>query len=74
MKVDAMKEVVIKVPEPKFEFFMELMDQLGLEVTQRYEVPEEHISIVSERIEQSSKDPSRLKNWDDVKDTFRDSK
>ena len=62
-----MKEVVIKIPDPKFKFFMELMDQLGLEVFQRYEIPEEHINVVMERITLADADSDRLQNWDEIK-------
>lgn len=62
-----MKEVVIKIPDPKFKFFMELMDQLGLEVFQRYEIPEEHMNVVMERITLADADSDRLQNWDEIK-------
>jgi len=65
-----MKEVVIKIPDSKFKFFMELMDQLGLEVFQRYDISEEQMNIVMERISLSDSDPDRIQNWDEVKNKF----
>ena len=65
-----MKEVVTKIPDPKFKFFMELMDQLGLEVFQRYDISEEQMNIVMERISLSDSDPDRIQNWDEVKNKF----
>jgi hypothetical protein len=62
-----MKEVVIKIPDPKFKFFMELMEQLGLEVFQRYDISEEQMNVVMERISLADSDPDRIQNWDDVK-------
>ncbi|HEX5111763.1 MAG TPA: hypothetical protein VFV79_02880 [Saprospiraceae bacterium] len=46
---------------------MELMDQLGLEVFQRYEIPEEHMNVVMERITLADADSDRLQNWDEIK-------
>ena len=65
-----MKEVMIKVPDPKFDFFMELMDQLGLEVSQKYDIPEDQMNLVMDRISKDDEDPGRLKNWDDIKERF----
>ncbi len=66
-----MKEVTIKIPDTKFNFFMELMKQLGFEVTHKYDIPEEHISVVMDRIKKSEEDPTRLENWEDVKENFK---
>lgn len=45
-----MKEVTLKIPDKKLNFFMELIKQLGFEVSEEAEVPEEHKAIVRERI------------------------
>jgi hypothetical protein len=45
-----MKEVTLKIPDKKLSFFFELMKQLGFEISSETEVPEEHKSIVRERI------------------------
>lgn len=50
---------------------MELIKQLGLEVADSYEIPEEHKEIVRERIRKSNENPDRLLDWDDVKDNFK---
>ena len=65
-----MKEVTIKIPEAKINFFMELMRQLGFEVTHKYEIPEEHISIVRDRIAKSQLNPDQTEDWDKIKDQF----
>ena len=65
-----MKEVVIKIPDKKLNFFIELMSQLGFEVTQKYDIPEEHISVVRERIKEDETNPGHLEDWDRVKDQF----
>lgn len=46
-----MKKVTLKIPDKKFGFFMELIKQLGFEVSEETEIPEEHKAIVRERIE-----------------------
>ena len=48
-----MREVTLKIPEEKFEFYMELFGQLGLETELEYEIPEDHKEIVRERIRNS---------------------
>lgn len=46
-----MKEITLRIPEKKFNFFMELVNQLGLEVTNdNLEIPEWHKEIVLDRI------------------------
>ncbi len=66
-----MKEVTIKIPENKFNFFIELVHQLGYEVTHHYEIPEEHMSIVMERMKEDEENPGRLESWDKVKNKFK---
>jgi len=66
-----MKEITLKVPDHKVDFVMQLIDQLGLEVSDQPEIPEEHKEIVRKRILKSSKDPDRLLDWDQVKDNFK---
>lgn len=66
-----MKEVTLKIPDKKFGFFMELIKQLGIEVSEEEEIPEEHKTIVRERIKQSGQNPERLQDWDQVQDSFR---
>ncbi len=66
-----MKEVTLKIPDKKFSFFMELIKQLGLEVAEEVEIPEEHKAIVRERIKKSNQNPEGLLDWDQVQDNFR---
>ena len=67
-----MKEITLKIPDKKFDFFMELVRQLGLEITgeDETEIPEAHKAIVRERIKLSEENPGRLLDWDQVKDQF----
>ncbi len=66
-----MKEVTLKIPDKKLGFFMELIKQLGFEVAEKVEIPEEHKAIVRERIKKSDQNPDRLLDWDQVQDNFR---
>lgn len=64
-----MKEVTIKVQEEKYQFFMELMAQLGfVETTEDFDVPEFHKSIVRERLNTYKTEEQH--SWEDVKDKF----
>ena len=65
-----MKEITLKIPDKKVDFFMELVKELGFEVQEEIEIPEEHKNIVRERIRTSKENPDQLLNWDDVKDSF----
>ncbi|WP_373494969.1 addiction module protein [Aquiflexum sp.] len=65
-----MREVTLKIPEEKFEFYLELFEQLGLETEFEYEIPEEHKEIVRERIRNANENPDQLLDWDEVKDDF----
>lgn len=60
-----MKEVTLKIPDNKLSFFMELIKQLGFEVTQEVEIPEEQKKIVRERI--SSAKPEDMIPWKDAR-------
>jgi hypothetical protein len=51
-----MKEVTLKIPDNKLGFFMELIKQLGFEVSEEVEIPEEHKTIVRERIKTTNSD------------------
>ncbi|MEX2602742.1 MAG: addiction module protein [Gracilimonas sp.] len=66
-----MKEITLKVPDHKIDFILELIEQLGIEIHENYEIPEKHKEIVRERIRQSDANPDRLLNWDEVKDNFK---
>ncbi|MCF8464109.1 MAG: addiction module protein [Flavobacteriales bacterium] len=67
---NAMREVILKVPEDKYEFIMELIANLGLEVEAEMEIPEWQKNMVRERVEEYKKNPDIALDWDDVKDDF----
>jgi predicted nucleotidyltransferase len=70
-----MKEIVIQIPDNKFEFLLELLDQLGVQVGKMSEddmvIPEFHKEIVMERIKKNTYDPTRMLEWDKVRNNFK---
>ena len=63
-----MKEVTLKIPDKKFGFFMELIKQLGFEVSEQMEIPEQHKTIVRERIKTAR--PEDMLTWKDARSQF----
>ncbi len=70
-KEHIMKEVTLKIPNKKIDFFMELVKQLGFEVYEPYEIPEEHKAIVRERTRKTKENPDRLLDWEEIKNDFK---
>ncbi len=64
----AMREVILKVPEERYDFVMELIENLGLEVENEIEIPEWHKNVLNERLEQYSSNPSEDRDADDALD------
>ncbi|MCF1750669.1 hypothetical protein [Mariniradius sediminis] len=64
-----MREVTVKIPEERFEFFMELFEQLGIETNLEYEIPEAHKAIVTARIKNSK--PEDLIAWEEARKTLK---
>lgn len=65
-----MKEVILKIPEDRYAFVMELLDNLGLEVEKEIDIPEWQKNIVRERISEYKMNPNIALDWDEVKDDF----
>ena len=65
-----MREVTIKLPEERYEFVMELLANLGLEVASDMAIPEWQKNMVRERIAEYEANPDIAIPWDDVKDSF----
>jgi hypothetical protein len=67
-----MKQIVLKIPENKYSFVMELLRSLKyLKIEEEYPIPEEHKNMVRERSAASEKDPSRTLDWDEAKDNVK---
>ncbi len=65
-----MKEIIVKVPDEKLGFVIELLDQLGLE--NDFEISEAHKKIVLERIESSVEE--ELIPWEEARKKLRTEK
>lgn len=64
-----MKEVTLKIPDNKYQFFMELISNLGFDRTEEIDIPEEHKAIVRERIKNSN--PDELIPWQEARKQLR---
>ena len=64
-----MKEVTVKIPDNKYQFFMELVSNLGFDRTEEIDIPEEHKAIVRERIKNSK--PEELIPWQEARKRLR---
>ena len=52
-----MKEITLKIPEDKYDFFMEVFNQLGLEVSDDdFVIPEWQKEVVLERIKNAKEE------------------
>lgn len=63
-----MKELTIKIPEGKLEFFMELLKELGFEAAESMEISEQQKAIVRERIKTGKAE--NFSPWDEARKEF----
>jgi hypothetical protein len=63
-----MKQITLQIPEKKYHFFMELIRQLGIHVSEEVEIPEEHKAIVRERIKTTK--PEEMIPWEEARKQF----
>lgn len=63
-----MKKITLEIPDKKLGFFMELVKELGLKVSEEMEIPEEHKAIVRERIQTGK--PEDLIPWKEARKQF----
>jgi hypothetical protein len=63
-----MKEVTLKVPDAKLSFFLELVKELGFEITNEVQVSEEHKAVVRDRIKTAKLEDATL--WKDARKKF----
>ncbi|GDX53507.1 hypothetical protein LBMAG27_25540 [Bacteroidota bacterium] len=66
-----MKQIILNVPENKYNFFIELIKSLDFVKTNNtdFEINEEEKNIVRRRIKNSK--PQDIKSWDEVSESFR---
>ena len=64
-----MKEITVRVPDQKLDFVLQLIEHLGLETSsESLEIPEEHKSIVRERM--NSSNPENFIPWENARKQF----
>ncbi|RYM35143.1 hypothetical protein ERX46_07130 [Brumimicrobium glaciale] len=64
------KEITLKIPEDKFDFFMEVFNQLGLEVSDDdFVIPEWQKEVVLERVKKNKKED--LIPWEEARKQFK---
>lgn len=64
-----MKEIILRIPDDKVDFVLELIEELGLERTDDLEIPEAHKKIILERIRTSN--PEDLIPWEEARRQFK---
>ncbi len=66
-----MKQIILNIPENKYNFFVELIKSLDFvkENNHDFDISEEEKNIVRNRIKNAK--PADMKEWKDVVDTFR---
>jgi len=71
-----MKQVTLNIPENKFQFFIELTKQLGLEIqkeeTLDVNIPQWQQELTLKRLEELDKDKSKSIDFDDMINRLED--
>lgn len=65
-----MKEITLKVPDTKLSFFMELVNQLGLEIKndEQVNIPDWQMKEVRKRLEDYKNNPNQAMDFDTAMD------
>lgn len=69
-----MREVTIKLPEERYEFVMELLANLGLEVASDMGIPEWQKNMVRERIAEYEANPDIAIPWNEARKQIKTKK
>lgn len=68
-----MKTITLQIPDNKLEFFLKLVEELGLSVTQKNEedikIPNWHKEEVEKRLQNTPK--NEYKNWDSLRNEIQ---
>jgi hypothetical protein len=64
-----MKELTLLVPEEQYDFILELVQKLGVEVAAIETIPEEHKSLVRERI--LNEPAANYRAWSEAKKALK---
>lgn len=63
-----MKEITLRIPDKKLSFFLELIKQLGFEVAEDVDIPEDHKTLVRERMRNA--DEKEMISWKEARKQF----
>ncbi|MEX1192124.1 MAG: addiction module protein [Brumimicrobium sp.] len=67
-----MKEITLKVPDAKLRFFLELIQQLGIEVKDEIDIPLEQQEEVERRLKLVEQGKMKTRSWNEAKqDVFK---
>lgn len=70
MKFIAMKQITLSIPEEKYDFFLELLNNMDFVSIEDFPaIPKEHQILVKQRKLTST--PESMKDWDEVKHQFK---
>lgn len=64
-----MKQITLNIPDNKYQFFIELVNNLGFDKPEEIHIPEEHKAIVRARILNSK--PEELIPWKEARKQLR---
>ncbi len=63
-----MRDVILKVPEERYDFVMELIENLGLEVESEIDIPEWQKNVLNERVARYRANPGKGRDGNDALD------
>jgi len=64
-----MKQVTLNIPDNKYQFFIELVNNLGFDEPEEISIPDRHKTIVRNRILNSKSE--ELIPWEDAREKLR---
>jgi hypothetical protein len=73
-----MKQFTIRIPDNKVKLFVELMKSISfvksIEEDKIADIPEDHKSVVRERIQKYGNAPERYLEWDEIEEKIKSEK
>lgn len=64
-----MKQVTLNIPDGKFDFFIKVFQQMGLDIADKgIDIPEWQQKLALKRLEELDKDPSKAIDFDSMID------
>lgn len=63
-----MREVTLQIPDNKYQFFMELVHNLGFDKAEDHDIPEWHKEVIDLRMSDYKKNPDQVMDFDQAMD------